>query len=483
MWRKYKELVIAFCMIPICHAAEMDRPRELSLNDAILLATRENPNVQQAQLGHVLKKFALEVQQWNFRPHFSFQATRTTSRNYSVTSDGYVTQNSSGISPAVSLLTPIGTTATLTAANNISGNYNPGLSLEVMQPLMRGFGRPIVEAALYDAIEDEKMSRLRVEGTLRETVTNVIKAWLDVMSAQNTLEIDQQGLKYAEVTEEKTKLFIKAGHKPGVELVTAQADVANAQARIENDKNNLEQVRAALLMTIGIDPATNVILNNINVEELIKKYQVPTLDEAKQMSLDNDIQYQIDQITLHGSTKRSVLAAEDNTRWLLNLSLSAATGNGTGGGPNAGINSLVNGVNQTNSATLSLTIPIDDRVAKTALANAKIALREAEIALQQEKWGKETSVISGWKTIYSAERALSFAQTAGQLQQKTYNISFQKYSHGLIDGLELQSALQHRTESQQAYVNAKISYLKALVSLDLLSGNTLKTWDVKIRPL
>ncbi len=475
-------LITALTFVSLSKAQTLEA-RELSLDEAIRLAVRENPNVETAQLSHVLQKFALEVQQWQFQPHFAFQAIRTTSRSYAVTPGGYVTSNETGFQPSASLLTPIGTQITLAAPNNVTNHYNPGVSLQIMQPLLRGFGKPIVEAALYNALDGEVISRLAVEGQLRTTVTAVINAYLDVVSAQNTLGIDQQALRRSEESVRQTQLFIKAGHKAGVELVTVQADEASAQTKIENDKNNLEQARYALLTTIGIDPSTEVRFNSVNVSALIKKYHIPTLENAKQMILENDIQFQTDQITLHGSVKRSVLAAYDNTRWQLNLAANSSAGNGTGGGPNAGLNSLINGVNQTNSASLTLTIPIDDRPAKVALASAKIALREAELALQQEKWSKETSVINGWNNIYSSERAEHFAENAERLQEKTYHISFQKYSFGLIDSLELQNATQQYREAQQTLLAARINYLKALVNLDLLIGTTLQTWNIKVQCL
>ena len=463
--------------------ADINSVRELSLDEAILLAVRENPNVQNSQLNHVLQKFALEVQQWQFQPHFAFQATQATSRSYSVTSGGNVTSNVTGIQPSVSLLTPVGTNVTLTSTNNVSSHYNPGLSLQIIQPLLRGFGKPIVEQALYNAIDSEKISRLNVEGTLRATVTSVINAYLDVLLAQHTLLLDQQSLKRSEESVKQTQLFIKAGHKAGVELVTVEADVASAQTRIENDKNNLEQARSALLTTIGIDPDTRVRFDQVDVAKLIKKYHIPPLPESKQMILENDIQYQIDQVTLQGSLKRSLLSAEDNTRWQLNLTVNSSVGGGSGGGESSGLNSLVNGVNEKNSALLNLTIPIDDALAKLTLASTKIALREAEIALRQEKWGKETSIIDNWNTVYSAERAKRFAENAETLQGKTYHVSVQKYSYGLIDSLELQTAQQQFSAAQQVSLNAKINYLKALIRLDLLIGTTLKTWNIKVKYL
>ena len=107
----------------------------------------------------------------------------------------------------------------------------------MIQPLIRGFGRPIVEAALQSARENVTISHLHMEETLRTTVTNVINDYLSVVSAEKTLEIDQNDLTRSKKSVEQTKLFIKAGRKAGVELVTVEAAVANTQAKIENDQN------------------------------------------------------------------------------------------------------------------------------------------------------------------------------------------------------------------------------------------------------
>ncbi len=470
------------CFLSVCQA-EPKAARTLSLNEAILLAIRENPNVKQAQLSQISEKYALELAQWQFKPHYSFSATRTTQKNYEITKEeeGYVTQNTTGANASASWLSPYGTKMTLSPTVNQSDHFHPGLTLEVMQPLMRGFGRPVVEASLQNAMDSQIISHLNVEGALRNTVTTVINGYLDVLSAQKNLSVDQEALQRSEVSVKQTRLFIKSGRKAGVELVTVEADVANAKTRIENDKNSLDQARYALLTAIGIDPNTRITFTSLDIAALIKKYRIPSLAQSKRLTIENDIQFQSDQITFDGAKKRSLLEAQDHTRWQLNLSGSTHAGSGTGGGPNAGIQSLVNGVNQTNQVQLELTIPIDDQQAKIAVANAKIALRQATIALQQEKWSKETSAINGWNSIFSAERALKFAEDAEKLQQKTYAISFQKYSHGLIDSLQLQSAQQQLIVSSQALNLARINYLKALVSLDQMIGRTLKTWKVEVR--
>jgi len=175
------------------------------------------------------------------------------------------------------------------------------------------------------------------------------------------------------------------------------------------------------------------------------------------------------------------MIAEDNTRWQLNMTATLGAGNGVGGGENAGISSLVNGINQSQELMFTLKVPIDDQPSKQAVANAKISLQQARIELRKEKWSKETNAINGWNSVVSAERALRFADDAEKLQEKTYNVSYQKYLHGLIDSLELQSALLSLIQAKQTSLNARINYLHALVNLDMLIGNTLKTWQIKVR--
>ncbi len=460
--------------------ADVTPAKSLSLQDAVLLSVRTNPNVQSSQLSYIAQHFNTEVQAWEFQPHYSFQAGFTQNRS---ASDGQAFDNSHqwNATPGISVLTPIGTQANLTLNNQVTSNYNPGLSLQIMQPLMRGFGRAVVESALNNAKDAEVISRLSVQGTLESTITSVINGYLDVVMANKTVEIDQDALKRAQLAVTQTKLFIEAGHKAGNEIVTVEANAATAQSQLQNDKNNLLQAQYGLLQAIGVDPNSDIQLSDLDISGLINRYHAITEEKTRELVLANDIQYQIDRITLYGPTSRSLLVAEDNTRWQLNLSATANTGSGSGGGQNAGTDSLFNGANQSQSIGLSLTIPIDDRLNEQAVVNAKIAMQQAELALKQEQWAKETNAINGWNSVESAKSTLAFAKSAEDLQQKTYQVSYQKYLHGLIDSLELQSAQNQLISAQQSYLSASINYLKSLVALDMLIGNTLNTWDVKVR--
>ena len=325
-------ILISFFVFHQGGFAAPEKKIQLTLQDAIMLAVRTNPNVQISRFSDEAQKFNLYVQEWQFQPHYALAANGSIQK----------ANSSASLSPSISLLTPIGTQVAFTSSNTQTSHFNPTLTLSIMQPLMRGFGTAVVESALANAKDSDVISRLNIEGTLRTTVTAVINAYLDVVSAERTIIIDEKALQRAETSVEQTKLFIKVGHKAGNELVTVRANVASAKAQLENDRNNQTQARYALLSAIGIDPNTNVAFSTLNIDKLIHKYDLPTLDNAKQWILRNDIQYQVDQITLHGSTQRSLLIAEDNTRSILNFSVNASTAGGT----NNGFNGIFNNTTQ-----------------------------------------------------------------------------------------------------------------------------------------
>lgn len=483
-------ILILFFLWGAAYADE--QPIKLTLDDAIILALRENPTVQTSRLNYLQQKLNLKVEEWKFKPHFSFGTDYTYLRSSS--GDRFVYTRGLDIQPGISLLTDVGTQLTLTGHTTEYGNLNPGASLSITQPLLKGFGKPIVEQALNNARDALYTNGLSVENTLRTTVTSVINSYLDEVNAERTVTIDEQALKRAQSSVSQTKKFIKAGSKAGNELITVEANLATAQSNLANDQNNLVQTKYNLLAAIGLDPNSNVEFANLDLDTLINKYSLPSLDDTKNLVLDNDIQYRIDEITFNGSTQRALMAAEDATRWELGLSANINTGGFTNNkkdssviiannpdDPNGLKPNQINNITQSQSVSLNLKIPIDDWTLKQQVEVQKIAIREAEINLKKERWDKETSAINSWNYLMSAKRSLQFAISAESLQEQTYKISYQKYLHGLIDSLQLQSAQLSLIQSQQSLLSSRISYIKALVSMDQLIGRTLKTWDIPVR--
>ena len=451
----------------------------LSLPEAIYLSLVHNPNIKNAKLNSELQKLSLRVQQWQFAPHYNLQATYNTARQTS-NFQPFISSSQYNVQPGISLLTSIGTQVNLAMNNPITGHYNPSLSLQITQPLIKGFGKPIVQAALNNAIDNQVIAELNIKYVIQNTINNVINAYLDYFNVLQNFKINAEAVNRSKKSLVDTKLYIKAGHKAGNELITAKAELANAETNLENIKSQIVQAKYNLLLTIGINPNANINFQSLNIDKLIRKYSFPTLKEAIAGALASDIQFQTDKILLHGADQRSLLIARDSARWQLNFTANGSTGGSAGGGPNAGWNSIFNGVNQMQSVGLSLIVPIDDKAAELSIANAKVALQQAELAFEQEAWNKKINATNAWNNVRNNKSILKLAANAEKLQVETYQLNYEKYLHGLIDGLELQTAQAQLRNSQQTLLNSRVAYLKSLATLDLIMGNPLRTWNINL---
>ena len=129
----------------------------LTLNDAILLAIRFNPQVQNAQIQRISDKFALKVAENNFELQYAL--TGDAENDYSKVTNLSSTTNTAQLTPGVSKNGVYGTQYNLQMNNTVTdGVYNPGINLAITQPLMRGFGKDVATASLYTAKENEKIN-------------------------------------------------------------------------------------------------------------------------------------------------------------------------------------------------------------------------------------------------------------------------------------------------------------------------------------
>src|SRR5579871_1140803 len=81
-------------LLPVVAIAN-EPAKKLSLQDAIHLSLRENPNVQIIKLSETISRFGVKVAEWRFKPHYGVSAS--------------INNEHISALPELSLLTPYGT--------------------------------------------------------------------------------------------------------------------------------------------------------------------------------------------------------------------------------------------------------------------------------------------------------------------------------------------------------------------------------------
>ncbi len=452
----------------------------LTLKDAILLAVRQNPDVETAELDRVIQKYALVVAKNEFQPQYSLsgQLNDNPGETESLTFD---------VNPAVSLKNHYGTEVSLSSFNSDYGKqYNPAFAVKIMQPLIRGFGKEMVMADLNNAFDTEAINKLNLKNQIITTVTNVIADYMAVTQSQETLTVDQATLKSYQQTVTKDKELIAAGNMARTDIVQTQAKVASQKATIQNDINELEQQKLQLFDTIGLQPDTTIsIPAKINFQTIAEAINpkiatTTTLSHYKNLALQNDITYQIDGITLH-TLQRQLSTAKNNNLPELNLTASKAFNGNATTDLDYGNSGLETNMLSNTYIGLELNVPIDNKELKQEVINARIAIDKAEVQYKEQQRQIEINTTNDFHAALNNKTQLQLTQQALLLQHQNVTIAKRKYSVGRISTFEILNDQEQLLTAEQELINSQINYINSLATFDQTLGTTLTHWDIRVK--
>jgi outer membrane protein TolC len=445
-------------------------PFVLHLREAIFLALRNNPNIRSAELDRVVQKYSLYVARHEFMPNYSL----TGSWQYQSSGDANMSMHSQHwqMNPSVSLKTHYGTQFTLSTNQLISDHPQDAFILQVTQPLIQGFGRAVVDAALQNAMDSELINQLSLKETITDLVHTIINNYIAVFTAQTTLTNDQNALKSYETMLENNKELVKAGRQAENKLISIKAQIASQKATFQNDSNHLYQIKLQLLDHLGLP--SNIVFQlpeKIDFESIVRSLlgNFSTLTEKAciQLAMENNIAYQQTGIALK-TIERSYLLAKDAKRWRLDLAAEK------------GFDSVTEHRHH-ETVGLNLTIPIDDVSAQQTYLSAKIGLEKAYINYKEQRKLLEISVINARNSVLSVQQQLELSKQALDLQKETVEMSTLEQHMGRISEFELLDQQKTLVESEKAVISNMISYIQALIDFQHYLGATLDQLNIPVK--
>ncbi len=338
------------------------------MDEAIVLALRNNPSVHSSRLQRISDKYALELADYQFQPQFQFGASATFTEGEKT---GY------SANPGITYNTRYGTEMSLTSNTNLKGDQQE--TFRVVQPLLRGFGH-ISEIPWLNAQDTELMNRQTFKSSIIDMVTQVITNYRQVVQDYNSLTVQEKALQREQQTSAQYQLRVSAGKMASSELLQEQATLANTHLSVVRQRNQTQQDYQTLLDTLGLSPTSKL---KVNTQIDFHAYHTPSKEQAIAIALNNNPQYVSQRLGLNAA-RRAVALAKDNLRWELNLSGAVNFDNSTGA------NSVVNFSNEISTtdrptAIVELSIPIRDITSKAALIDARVGLAQAEDSLEQAR--------------------------------------------------------------------------------------------------
>lgn len=465
--------------LPTSPAARKKAVHQMSLREAILLALRYNPNIQNAELDRIVQRYQLRLAHNEFEVQYALGASGVLqkSRFNGIGTD--TTRTLMG-SPEFDVRTKLGTKASLNLDNNIgnNNNFNPVLNFSLTQPLLRGFGKSVNEAGLLNALDNEWLNKLSLRQSVSDQVTQVIMAYRALILSGNNLQNQRLQLKEAKKSFEINEKKIAAGQLEPTGNIQQSYQIESISLMVEQVENDFQTATQDLLQTIGLDPDTHLsVPSDVTVEEII----VPNLEKSIEQALNHNTLFLAQKMALRAD-ERAYKIAKNQQLWQLDVGANVQSGTVNDvTGLNGGVRGIYNGNNLTESARLTLTVPLHDISRRSQLINAKIRLEKDRLNLIASKRALITNITNTIVNIRSLAKRYQLAQKQVKLAEQSYALEKKKQQAGIATALDVNNTQNQLIQAQSGLIGAKIAYLNQISTLQRTIGTTLDHWNIKLR--
>lgn len=465
--------------LPISPSAKSKKSQRLSLKEAILLALRYNPNIQNVELDRILQRYQLRLAHNEFELQYALAGTAVLERsNY--TGVGNTTARNYLLTPELGYKNKWGSQFALTMENTVTpfGNYNPLLNFSFRQPLLRGMNPRVNQAGLLNAIDAEQFNKLNLKQAVMDQITQVTTAYRDLVESGNNLQSQRQQLQEAKKLYDINEKKIHAGQLEPTGNIQQSYQIESLSLMVEQAENDFRTSAQNLLQTIGLDPDMHLsVPSDVTLDKII----IPDVNQSIQQGLAHNTEYMAAKIALKAD-ERALEVAKDQQAWQLDFTANVQTGTLTNvDSNNRGFLGIYNGNNTTESAGVTLSIPLRDLNRRNQLISAKVRIEKDRLNLVAYRRALITSIKNTTNAIQSQAKRYQLAERQVKLAEESYSLEKKKQQAGIASALDVNNTQNQLLLAQMGLISAKIAYLNQLSALQRMLGTTLDYWQIKLR--
>jgi outer membrane protein len=522
---------------------DMADQRPLTMRDALEMALSNNKDIEVARDAVRAAEFDLTTARGAYDPRFSslsyYERTETPSASFlSGSSSGAVTQSDytgtarfEGLVPKYGGGYRVDFSAIRLTTDNQFAALNPqfptAFTLNYTQPLWRGLrfdqNRRLIEIAKKNLSLTDAQFRQRTI----ETITQVQRAYWDLVFALRNLQIQRDAVKDARTQLEHNKRLVEEGMLAPIDVVAAEAQVSGYEqsvysaledvGRAENNlKNLIAENRKSPFWNISVIPTDSVDLapptydlNEAMETAMANRPELQQATAAREVNEINQRYYreqtkpQVDLVGSYGvvglagdvTTSSGVNPLTASTQALRDRinELSQLNGlpllpapapatiqdNFIGGFGESFLNLAANRYSNFRVG-VQLNLPIRNRTAEGQLGRSLVESKQ--IATQREQLEQLIQVdvrnaLQSVRTAQSRLRAAAVARTASEQQYTSEQRKFDIGQSTLFLVLERQTAL---TTARGNELRAQTDLNKAIAELQRATGNALQANNVVV---
>ena len=465
--------------------------RDLTLEEAMMLALERNLGLQEAKLAPQGVDFQLQAARAAFSPtitsSYSYGNSKSPSNDNTEGVDT-VTNLSQGFNGGLTQTLPwFGGRMTAAFNNNrqstnnartrLNPSYNSSLRLNYSMPLIAGFRIDNTRNQLRTLQISRQIADIQLLTAIENLKNNVRTSYWALRSAIEQIEIQRRGLEIAQRQFEDSKIRVEIGNLAPIETTQFETQVATAEQQLLNAQitwRTAELNFKSLLSTGMTDDIYNVVINPVDQPQL----SVQSVDI--QGAVSRALQERTDMMQARKNIESSELSLEvtkDQTRYQLDFS-SGYTLTGQGGKQLSNGVVIVDGGYRDALGAIAgfdapawnfqfnFNYPLGLRAAKANYARALLSLDQAQARLKAQELSVSTEVINAGLNVENTYKQLQAAQKSREAQEKNAEAAVTRFDVGMATNFEVVTAQQQLTNSRLQELSALIRYINAVAEFE-----------------
>jgi len=472
-------------------------PKELKLNleQCRALTLENNLDLKVQLISPAIAAERVDEEQAAFEAAFStnllFSKTDTPSASlFDVISGSQVDYTRTGLGVQVPLRT--GGTVTFDLADSriktdaTQAIFNPyfvsDLSVSISQPLLRGAGNRANTHAIRIAEYERQITDARTKLEVIRIITLVDKVYWRLYAARRELDVRKQQYDLAEALLEQARRFVAAGEKPQVEIIRAEAGVAQQLEAIIVAENNLRNRERELKQTLnktGLEMQTPTVLIPATEPDLLhyeleKQRLVATAIDNRMDMLELELQIAEDISTIDYMHNQALpLVTMDYT---YNI-------NGLGASRNDSFDLLFDKRFEDHRFGVQLLVPLGNEWAKSRLLQAFYQRRRRLATHDSRRSVIEIEVLNAIDTVEANWQRILASRQRSILDGRLFEAEKRQFELGLRTSTDVLTAQTTFADAQSAEILALADYQIALVDLAYATGTLLGAAKVQWEPI
>ena len=341
----------------------------------------------------------------------------------------------------------------------VTKSYNAAVN--VNYTIFDGLGRKYNYQQLK---ETYNLSELQAKETIENTYLQLFTSYFQIARLSENTNNLSEALSISKKRFERAKYQYDYGQTNRLEMLNAEVDVNNDSILLITAKQQLNNVKRGLNIILGIEKEVNY-----KVETEVDFIKMMNFDDLQQKTLANN--------SVLKQNEQNVAISEFNikinkTNYLPTLDVN--TSYGWNKSENPATSFLAGATSSGLNAGLSLSWSLfDGGATKTRVANAKIALDNQQILLDQQKTSVKNTLKNTWENYQNQLFVIGAQEKNVFTTKNNFDRTEERYKLGQVTSIEFRQAQINLINAKTALNNAKFDAKLIELQLLQLSGDIL----------